>query len=101
MSTNAPSPRKTSVNIAPVSGFDRYFSITARGSSVRQELIAGVTTFLAMVYSIIVVPNMLGAAGFNQGAVFMATCLVAAFGSILMGLWARLPMAIGCAISLT
>ncbi|MGL5044789.1 MAG: hypothetical protein ACRC55_07890, partial [Plesiomonas sp.] len=62
MSTNAPSPRKTSVNIAPVSGFDRYFSITARGSSVRQELIAGVTTFLAMVYSIIVVPNMLGAA---------------------------------------
>lgn len=101
MSTNAPSPRKNSVNIAPVSGFDRYFSITARGSSVRQELIAGVTTFLAMVYSIIVVPNMLGAAGFNQGAVFMATCLVAAFGSILMGLWARLPMAIGCAISLT
>ena len=82
-------------------GLDGYFHITARGSTVRQELIAGLTTFLAMVYSVIVVPSMLGAAGFNQGAVFIATCLVAAFGSLLMGLWAKLPMAIGCAISLT
>ncbi|MBS4706090.1 NCS2 family permease [Aeromonas veronii] len=80
---------------------DSYFSISARGSSVRQELVAGLTTFLAMVYSIIVVPNMLGAAGFEQGPVFVATCLIAAFGSLLMGLWAKLPMAIGCAISLT
>ncbi|MBS4694778.1 NCS2 family permease [Aeromonas allosaccharophila] len=80
---------------------DSYFSISARGSSVRQELLAGLTTFLAMVYSIIVVPNMLGAAGFEQGPVFVATCLIAAFGSLLMGLWAKLPMAIGCAISLT
>ena len=84
------------------SGFlDSYFSITQRGSTVRQELLAGLTTFLAMVYSIIVVPNMLGAAGFEQGPVFVATCLIAAFGSLLMGLWAKLPMAIGCAISLT
>ncbi|MGL5674644.1 MAG: solute carrier family 23 protein, partial [Plesiomonas shigelloides] len=51
---------------------DNYFLISERGSSVRQEIIAGLTTFLAMVYSIIVVPNMLGAAGFNQGAVFIA-----------------------------
>ncbi|MEC4727633.1 NCS2 family permease [Shewanella sp. D64] len=80
---------------------DNYFEITKRGSSVRQELIAGVTTFLAMVYSVIVVPSMLGAAGFDPGAVFIATCLIAAFGSLLMGLWAKLPMAIGCAISLT
>ena len=62
------------------SGFlDSYFSITQRGSTVRQELLAGLTTFLAMVYSIIVVPNMLGAAGFEQGPVFVATCLIAAF----------------------
>lgn len=54
-----------------------------------------------MVYSVIVVPSMLGKAGFPPGAVFVATCLVAAFGSLLMGLWANLPMAIGCAISLT
>ena len=84
------------------SGFlDSYFSITQRGSTVRQELLAGLTTFLAMVYSIIVVPNMLGAAGFEQGPVFVATCLVAGVGSIVMGLWANLPLAIGCAISLT
>ena len=60
---------------------DSYFSISQRGSTVRQELLAGLTTFLAMVYSIIVVPNMLGAAGFEQGPVFVATCLIAAFGS--------------------
>jgi AGZA family xanthine/uracil permease-like MFS transporter len=82
-------------------GLDGYFEITKRGSSVRQELVAGLTTFLAMVYSVIVVPGMLGAAGFDPGAVFIATCLIAAFGSLLMGLWAKLPMAIGCAISLT
>ncbi|WP_299803627.1 NCS2 family permease [uncultured Shewanella sp.] len=80
---------------------DRYFNISARGSTLRREVIAGFTTFLAMVYSVIVVPNMLGAAGFDTGAVFIATCLIAAFGSLLMGLWANLPMAIGCAISLT
>lgn len=54
-----------------------------------------------MVYSVIVVPSMLGQAGFPHTAVFIATCLVAGLGSLLMGLWANLPMAIGCAISLT
>ena len=83
------------------SKLDKYFLITQRGSNVRQEMLAGLTAFLAMVYSVIVVPSMLGAAGFDQGSVFVATCLVAAFGSLLMGLWANLPMAIGCAISLT
>ncbi|HKN04846.1 MAG TPA: NCS2 family permease [Buttiauxella sp.] len=80
---------------------DHYFEISKRGSSVRQEVLAGITTFLAMVYSVIVVPGMLGKAGFPPGAVFVATCLIAGFGSLLMGLWANLPMAIGCAISLT
>ncbi|MGK0704278.1 NCS2 family permease [Yokenella regensburgei] len=85
----------------PRSALDNYFKITERGSSTRQEILAGLTTFLAMVYSVIVVPGMLGKAGFSPGAVFVATCLVAGFGSLLMGLWANLPMAIGCAISLT
>lgn len=80
---------------------DRFFKISARGSHLRTEIIAGLTTFLAMVYSVIVVPKMLGTAGFDPGAVFVATCVIAAFGSLLMGLWANLPMAIGCAISLT
>jgi AGZA family xanthine/uracil permease-like MFS transporter len=80
---------------------DRYFQITSRGSSQRREVIAGITTFLAMVYSVFVVPGMLGKAGFDTSAVFVAVCLTTAFGSLLMGLWARLPIAIGCAISLT
>ncbi|WP_028772642.1 NCS2 family permease [Shewanella waksmanii] len=84
-----------------LSKLDQFFLITERGSNVKRETIAGLTTFLAMVYSVIVVPNMLGAAGFDPGAVFIATCLIAAFGSLLMGLWANMPMAIGCAISLT
>ena len=80
---------------------DALFKISARGSTVRQEIVAGLTTFLAMVYSVIVVPGMLGKAGFPPAAVFVATCLVAGVGSIVMGLWANLPLAIGCAISLT
>jgi AGZA family xanthine/uracil permease-like MFS transporter len=80
---------------------DRYFQISARGSTQRTEVVAGITTFLAMVYSVFVVPGMLGQAGFDVSAVFVAVCLTAAFGSLLMGLWARLPIAVGCAISLT
>ncbi|MFZ7157768.1 NCS2 family permease [Avibacterium gallinarum] len=80
---------------------EKLFEITKRGSTVRQEIIAGLTTFLAMVYSVIVVPNMLSAAGFPPESVFIATCLVSGLGSILIGLWANAPMAIGCAISLT
>ncbi|OOH87568.1 permease [Pasteurellaceae bacterium 15-036681] len=77
------------------------FQFEERGSNVRQEVIAGLTTFLAMVYSVIVVPGMLSAAGFPAESVFIATCLVSGLGSILIGLWANAPMAIGCAISLT
>lgn len=77
------------------------FQMEERGSSTRQEVIAGLTTFLAMVYSVIVVPGMLSKAGFPAESVFIATCLVAGLGSILIGLWANMPMAIGCAISLT
>ncbi|MDV5389287.1 NCS2 family permease [Shewanella xiamenensis] len=95
------SEQLSSTAVPSGSFLNRFFSIQQRGSTVRQEVIAGLTTFLAMVYSVIVVPNMLGKAGFDPGAVFVATCLIASFGSLLMGLWANLPMAIGCAISLT
>ena len=71
---------------------DAWFKISQRGSTVRQEVVAGLTTFLAMVYSVIVVPGMLGKAGFPPAAVFVATCLVAGLGSIVMGLWANLVL---------
>ncbi|PVZ87988.1 permease [Serratia sp. S1B] len=92
---------ETEQTTQPTSSIDNYFKITERGSTVRQEVLAGLTTFLAMVYSVIVVPGMLGQAGFPPTAVFVATCLVAGVGSLVMGVWANLPMAIGCAISLT
>ncbi|MES2141323.1 MAG: NCS2 family permease [Pseudomonadota bacterium] len=81
--------------------FDMFFKISERGSSIKQEFLAGLTTFLAMLYSVIVIPGMLKQAGFSPETAFVATCLVAGFGSLLMGLWANLPMAIGCAVSLT
>ena len=65
---------------------DAFFEITARGSTQRQEVVAGVTTFMAMVYAVFVVPGMLGKAGFDTSAVFVAVCLTTAFGSLLMGL---------------
>ena len=83
------------------SALEKRFELTKRGSTVRKEIVAGLTTFLAMVYSVIVVPNMLSAAGFPAESVFIATCLVAGLGSLLIGFWANAPMAIGCAISLT
>ena len=86
---------------SPSSALEKRFELTKRGSTVRKEIVAGLTTFLAMVYSVIVVPNMLSAAGFPAESVFIATCLVAGLGSLLIGFWANAPMAIGCAISLT
>lgn len=80
---------------------DSFFQIRERGSTLRREVMAGLTIFLAMLYSVVVIPNMLKLAGFPPLATFITTCLVAAFGSLLMGLWANLPMAIGCAVSLT
>lgn len=80
---------------------DAWLKISLRGNTARQEVVAGLTTFLATVYSVIVVPGMLGKAGFPPAAVLAVTCLVAGVGSIVMGLWADLPLAIGCAISLT
>lgn len=80
---------------------DSFFQIRERGSTLQREVMAGLTIFLAMLYSVVVIPNMLKLAGFPPLATFITTCLVAAFGSLMMGLWANLPMAIGCAVSLT
>lgn len=89
--------------VPPVAGgwLQKHFAYKERGSSLRQEVLAGLTTFLAMVYSVFVVPSMLGKAGFDTSSVFVAVCLTSAFGSLLMGLWANLPIAVGCALSLT
>jgi AGZA family xanthine/uracil permease-like MFS transporter len=70
------------------------FDLEASGTTVRTELIAGLTTYLTMVYIAFVNPTILAAAGMDKSAVFAATCLAAAFGSALMGLWANYPVAL-------
>ncbi|MEM7079146.1 MAG: NCS2 family permease [Pseudomonadota bacterium] len=73
---------------------DTYFRISAQGSSIGTEITAGVTTFLAMAYIIVVNPSILSNAGMDFGAVFVATCLAAAIGTLIMGLVANYPIAL-------
>ncbi|AYM92653.1 NCS2 family permease [Serratia sp. 3ACOL1] len=79
---------------------ERVFKLKQHGTTVRTETIAGITTFLTMVYIVFVNPQILGAAGMDTQAVFVTTCLVAALGSILMGLLANLPVALAPAMGL-
>ena len=71
---------------------DTFFRISESRSSIRTEVIAGATTFLAMSYIVVVNPAILSEAGMDFGAVFVATCLAAAFGSLLMGFLANYPI---------
>jgi AGZA family xanthine/uracil permease-like MFS transporter len=77
-----------------VRGLDRYFGLSGQGTDVRTEFIAGVTTFLTMVYIVFVNPIILGKAGMDQGAVFVATCVAAAVSTLVMALYANYPIAL-------
>lgn len=79
---------------------ERVFKLKQHGTTARTETIAGITTFLTMVYIVFVNPQILGAAGMDTQAVFVTTCLIAAFGSIFMGLLANLPVALAPAMGL-
>ncbi|MEH6947468.1 NCS2 family permease [Bacillus sp. JJ634] len=72
----------------------KYFQFEELGTNYRREIIGGITTFLAMAYILAVNPNILGMANMDKGAVFTATALAAAIGSILMGLIAKFPIAL-------
>lgn len=73
---------------------DRFFELRAHGTTVKTEVLAGLTTFLTMAYIIFVNPDILSAAGMPRDAVFVATCLAAALGSAVMGLYANYPIAL-------
>ena len=75
-------------------GVDRYFGLTKTGTSVRTEVFAGMTTFLTMAYIVLVNPAILSQTGMPIAAVTAATCLSAAFASILMGFTANYPLAL-------
>ncbi len=71
-----------------------FFRLQERGTSVRTEVLAGCTTFLTLSYIIFVNPLILSGTGMDSGAVLVATCLAAAFGSLVMGLYANYPIAL-------
>lgn len=73
---------------------EQFFQLRAHGTTVKTEVIAGLTTFLTMAYIIFVNPDILAAAGMPKDAVFVATCLAAALGSAIMGLYANYPIAL-------
>ena len=72
---------------------DNFFEISKNNTSVRTEMVAGITTFMTMAYILIVNPSILSAAGMDQGAVFTATALSAVIATLIMGLYAKLPFA--------
>ena len=73
---------------------DRFFKISELNSSVRVEILAGLTTFMAMSYIIFVNPSMLSEAGMPKDAAFVATILAAVFGTLFMGLGVNMPIAL-------
>lgn len=76
------------------SRLDNFFHLTARKTDIKQEILAGVTTFLSMAYILAVNPEILGSAGMDKTAVFTATVLASIVGTLVMGLFANLPIAL-------
>ncbi|MEG1209874.1 MAG: NCS2 family permease [Leclercia sp.] len=79
---------------------DGFFKLHQHGTTARTEIIAGMTTFLTMVYIVFVNPQILAAAQMDAKVVFVTTCLIAGVGSIAMGLLANLPVALAPAMGL-
>src|SRR5438094_9479021 len=73
---------------------DRVFGLAEHATDVRTEVIAGLTTFLTMVYIVFVNPTILRNAGMDNGAVFVATCIAAAVSTLVMALYANYPIAL-------
>lgn len=81
--------------LAPAEGpLGRYFGVRASGSTIGREWVAGLTTFGAMSYIIAVNPMILSAAGMDRHALIATTIIASVIGSLLMALWARLPIAL-------
>ena len=77
-----------------MNAIERYFGLAEHETTARREILAGVTTFLTMAYIVFVNPAILSDAGMDRDAAFVATCIAAAFGSLLMGLLANYPIAL-------
>ena len=71
--------------------WESYFQVTARGSTLRTEILAGVSVYFSLAYILVVNPAILSKGGFDAGAVLFATAVASGLTSLLMGIWARLP----------
>jgi len=74
------------------SALEQFFSIAQHQTSIQKEILAGVTTFITMAYIIFVNPQMMAQSGMDYGAIFVGTCLAAAFACLFMGLYANWPV---------
>src|SRR5580698_4446721 len=79
---------------------DRYFKLTENQTSVKREMLGGLTTFLTMAYIVVVNPQILAQAGMPPDGVVFATCLSAAVATLVMGLYANYPIALAPGMSL-
>jgi len=79
---------------------EKYFQFKQRGTNIKTEMIAGITTFLSMAYILVVNPIILSESGMDKGAVFTATTLTAIIGTLLMGLLANYPIGIASSMGL-
>ena len=79
---------------------ERYFHLAAHGTTVRTEMVAGLTTFLTMAYIVVVNPQILSQAGIPAEGVVFATCIASAAATLVMGLYANYPIALAPGMSL-
>ena len=79
---------------------ERIFHLTENQTTVRRELLAGLTTFMAMAYVVVVNPRILAEGGMPVEGVLFATCISAALATLVMGLWANYPIALAPGMSL-
>lgn len=79
---------------------EKFFNLKENNTSVRTEVIAGITTFMTMAYILVVNPDILSDAGMDKSAVFSATAISAIIGTLVMALWARLPFALAAGMGL-
>ena len=71
---------------------NKFFDLEAKKTNIKNEFLAGLTTFITMAYIIFVNPQMMSAAGMDQGAIFVGTCLAAAIACFTMGIFANWPI---------
>lgn len=79
---------------------EKLFKLKEHNTTVKTEVMAGITTFLTMAYILAVNPNMLSASGMDNGAVFTATALASALATFIMAFWANYPIALSAGMGL-